>query len=110
MLHLYVGKGLIRMINPIDRKLQNYLIWRLARRYAQELSWDYVHANRKFYDDIYGFKNFWGTWYHCFHHADKSMPDALGSLFAKLHFEDKNKEKVDIIFPALSHLYPSFTS
>lgn len=62
--------------------------------YAQELSWDYIHANRIFYADVTGRESFWGNWRHCFYHAKYDMEDALGSLFAKLHFKDKNKSKV----------------
>ena len=78
------------------RKLSNYFIWRLARRYAQELSWNYIHANRVFHVDKYGVQRFAGTWLHCFWHADYSFGDALGSLYAKQHFNDKNKRKVTI--------------
>ena len=76
------------------RKLSNYFIWKLARRYAQELSWDFIHANRIFYNDVTGRENFWGTWKHCFYHAKYDMVSALGSLYAKQHFKDKNKSKV----------------
>ena len=73
------------------------MIWRLARRYAQELSWDYIHANRVFYVDLYGRPRFMGKWYHCFWHAKWNMGEALGSLYAKQHFNDRNKDKVLIL-------------
>ncbi|KAJ8298578.1 hypothetical protein KUTeg_022638 [Tegillarca granosa] len=74
--------------------LNNYLVWRLAYRYAQEMSWEYVHANREFYVDLYGRPNFLGTWLYCFYYMDRNLGDALGSLYVKDHFADKNKDKL----------------
>ncbi|KAJ8299602.1 hypothetical protein KUTeg_023662, partial [Tegillarca granosa] len=61
-----------RVVNEIEtlgenktRILNNYLVWRLADRYLQDLSWEYVHANREFYVDLYGRPNFLGTWLYC---------------------------------------------
>ncbi|XP_060556433.1 endothelin-converting enzyme homolog isoform X1 [Ruditapes philippinarum] len=79
------------------RKLSNYIVWRLARRYTQELSWNYIHAVRVFWADVYQYESLYGTWYHCFWHADHSMPDALGALYAHQHFNDKNKDKAEEI-------------
>ncbi|KAH3877144.1 hypothetical protein DPMN_001000, partial [Dreissena polymorpha] len=79
------------------RMLSNYFIWRCARTYAQEISYEYTHLNRIFSDDVTGNQNFWGTWHHCFYHANRDMPDALGSLYAKQHFNDKNKDKAEEI-------------
>ncbi|WAR03838.1 ECE1-like protein [Mya arenaria] len=76
------------------RKLSNYLIWRLARRYAQEISYEYTHANRIFYEEVWGWNSFYGDWHHCFWHASHALGDALGALYAKQHFKDKNKSKV----------------
>lgn len=78
------------------RKLSNYIIWRIAHNYAQELSWNYIHATRTFHVDKYGEQQFVGSWYHCFWHADHSMGDALGSLYAEQHFDSQNKRKVTI--------------
>lgn len=78
------------------RKLHNYMIWRLAQSYATELSWEYIHASREFFVDQYGYASFLGVNKHCFSLADKKFPDALGSLFVRDHFVDRNKEKVDL--------------
>ena len=80
------------------------MIWRLARRYAQELSWEYIHANRVFHIDKYGERaqsQFAGTWRHCFWHVTWSMSDALGSLYAEQHFNSQNKRKVKVNFSCL---------
>lgn len=74
--------------------LNNYFTWRMAYRYAQQLSWEYVHANREFYVDRYGIPQFLGTWYYCFYNMDRNMGDALSSLYVKDHFADRNKQKV----------------
>jgi hypothetical protein len=76
------------------RKLSNYIIWAIAHTYTQELSWNYIHAVRVFWADVYQYESLYGTWYHCFWHADHSMPDALGALYANQHFNDRNKNKV----------------
>ncbi|XP_052797831.1 endothelin-converting enzyme 1-like [Mya arenaria] len=80
-----------------NRKLSNYLIWRLARRYAQEISYEYTHANRIFYEEVWGWNSFYGDWHHCFWHASHALGDALGALYAKQHFKDKNKSKAEEI-------------
>ncbi|XP_052065043.1 endothelin-converting enzyme homolog [Mytilus californianus] len=77
-----------------NRMLNNYFTWRMAYRYVQQLSWEYVHANREFYVDRYGIPQFLGTWYYCFYNMDTNMGDALSSLYVKDHFADRNKQKV----------------
>ncbi|KAK3103083.1 hypothetical protein FSP39_016327 [Pinctada imbricata] len=76
------------------RMLNNYLVWRMMDRYDQDLSWEYVHANREFYVDRYGTPAFLGTWLYCFRRADAYLHDALGSLFVRDHFADENKNTV----------------
>ena len=68
----------------------------MAEKYAQEMSWEYVHANREFYVDRYGVPQFLGTWYYCFYFMDRNMGDALSSMYVKDHFADQNKQKVRI--------------
>ncbi|CAG2233724.1 ECE [Mytilus edulis] len=89
-----------------NRMLNNYFTWRMAQRYVQQLSWEYVHANREFYVDRYGIPQFLGTWYYCFYNMDMNMGDALSSLYVKDHFADRNKQKVheilDYVKKALS--------
>ncbi|KAK7490133.1 hypothetical protein BaRGS_00018655 [Batillaria attramentaria] len=64
------------------RKLHNYLVWRLSHRYVQDLSWEYIHANRQIYVDLTGVAEFLGTWRYCVSKIDRDMYEALGALFA----------------------------
>ncbi|KAL3841728.1 hypothetical protein ACJMK2_019834 [Sinanodonta woodiana] len=77
-----------------NRILNNYIVWRMARRYAQDLSSEYIHANRDFYVDVTGVAAFLGTWRYCFNYAGQYFRDGLGALYVRDHFADKNKEKV----------------
>ncbi|KAK7098413.1 hypothetical protein V1264_002714 [Littorina saxatilis] len=74
-----------------SRMLNNYLVWRMAHRYVQDLSWDYVHANREIYVDMTGVAEFLGTWKYCVRKIDTDMKEALSALFVKDHFSDANK-------------------
>lgn len=74
-----------------SRILNNYLIWRLADRYDQDLSWDYIHANRQIYVDLTGRAQFLGTWRYCVAKVDRDMKEAVGALFVQNHFSDANK-------------------
>nr|KAG5701989.1 hypothetical protein BaRGS_034571 [Batillaria attramentaria] len=38
----------------IKRKLSNYIVWRLAHRYSQDLSWEYTTAGQQFEMDMMG--------------------------------------------------------
>ncbi|KAK3605567.1 hypothetical protein CHS0354_005871 [Potamilus streckersoni] len=80
--------------NEKNRILNNYIVWRLAKRYVQDLSWEYIHANRDFYVDMTGMAAFMGTWRYCFNYISQYFRDALGALYVRDHFADKNKEKV----------------
>ncbi|XP_070200889.1 uncharacterized protein [Littorina saxatilis] len=71
--------------------LNNYLVWRMAHRYVQDLGWDYVHANREIYVDMTGVAEFLGTWKYCVRKIDTDMNEALSALFVKDHFSDANK-------------------
>ncbi|XP_064634733.1 endothelin-converting enzyme homolog isoform X2 [Lineus longissimus] len=77
-----------------DRILNNYLVWRLAQTYAQDLSWEYVHANREFYVAVSGRAEFLGTWRFCFYLVSDKMKDALSAMFVRDHFADESKPKV----------------
>lgn len=102
---LYEKDYLIRMSNLVGnlgpnstRILSNYLVWRVIHKYRQELSWDYIHANRDFYVDLYGTPNFLGTVKYCFNTMEIYLGDALSALFVRDHFSDKNKQKaVEIV-------------
>lgn len=74
-----------------SRILNNYMIWRVAHKYAQDLSWDYVHANREVYVTLADNKDFLGTWKYCVNKLDKNMNEALSALFVRNHFSDDNK-------------------
>lgn len=74
-----------------SRILNNYLIWRLADHYDQDLSWDYIHANRKINVDLTGRAEFLGTWRYCVYKLDRDMKEALGALFVQNHFSQQNK-------------------
>lgn len=77
-----------------NRKLNNYLVWRVLEVYVQDLSWEYVHANRQVYVDKYGPANFLGTQKYCFMLAKHYFDIALSSLYVYTNFEKKNKDKV----------------
>ncbi|XP_041367545.1 endothelin-converting enzyme homolog [Gigantopelta aegis] len=76
-----------------SRILNNYLTWRLTHKYVQDLSWDYIHANREFYVDLTGQAEFLGTWRYCYSIVDRDMSDAMSSLYVRDHFIDENKQK-----------------
>ncbi|XP_074652409.1 endothelin-converting enzyme homolog isoform X1 [Tubulanus polymorphus] len=80
-----------------NRILNNYLTWRLAQYYSTDLSWDYIHAAREFYEATTGRTQFQGTWQYCFNLVSRTMKDAVGAMFAKMHFKDKSKPEVEKI-------------
>ncbi|XP_046558654.1 LOW QUALITY PROTEIN: endothelin-converting enzyme homolog [Haliotis rubra] len=86
----------INNISQADRArtLHNYLVWRVLETYAQDLSMEYVHANREVYVDITGYKEFLGKWRYCFYYSNGRLPDAMSALFVADHFADQNKAKV----------------
>ncbi|XP_060086405.1 endothelin-converting enzyme 1-like [Ylistrum balloti] len=93
--YLIQMSNLVGSLGPNStRILSNYLVWRIIHKYRQELSWDYIHANRDFYVDLYGTPNFLGTTKYCFNTMEMYLGDALSALFVRDHFSDKNKAKV----------------
>ncbi|KAL8624005.1 hypothetical protein ACOMHN_040631 [Nucella lapillus] len=80
-----------------SRILNNYLIWRMADHYDQELSWDYIHANRQVYVDLNGRAEFLGTWRYCVLRVDRDMKEAVGALFVRNHFSAQNKKTAHVI-------------
>ncbi|KAL3841720.1 hypothetical protein ACJMK2_019826 [Sinanodonta woodiana] len=76
------------------RILNNYIVWGMARSYIQDLSSEYIHASRDFNVDLTGVAAFPGLWRYCFSYAGQYFRDALGALYVRDHFADKNKEKV----------------
>merc|ERR1719228_104415 len=80
-----------------SRMMHNYLMWRMAETYVQELSWDYIHANREIFVDLNGYADFLGVYKYCFHLAEVHMRDALSSLFIADHFSSFDKSTVDEI-------------
>lgn len=78
----------------VGRMLNNYMIWRLAHRYVQDLSWDYMHANRELYFDLTGEKDFLGSWRYCFNKLNDDMSEALGALFVRDHFTEADRKMV----------------
>ncbi|KAK7490082.1 hypothetical protein BaRGS_00018604 [Batillaria attramentaria] len=80
--------------NSVHRMLHNYLTWRVLETYVQDLSWEYVHANRQMYVDLYGRVEFLGTQRYCFMLAKRYFDVALGALYVNTHFDEKNKVKV----------------
>nr|KAG5701991.1 hypothetical protein BaRGS_034573 [Batillaria attramentaria] len=89
----WIQNGTAANPREFKRKLHNYMVWRLAHRYVQDLSWEYIHANRQIYVDITGVAEFLGTWRYCVNKIDRDMYEALGALFVRDHFSDANKEK-----------------
>ncbi|XP_041367218.1 endothelin-converting enzyme homolog [Gigantopelta aegis] len=87
---------MISQLDPTtkDRKLHSYLTWRIMETYVQDMSWEYVHANREMYVDIWGRVEFLGKFRYCFFYVNRKMPEALSSLFIADHFEDKNIKKI----------------
>ncbi|XP_050410954.1 endothelin-converting enzyme homolog [Patella vulgata] len=92
---IYGLSNLITNLPSADktRVLHNYMVWRLLERYAPELSWEYVHANREYYVDVFGVEQFSGKWNYCFGYVNRMMPEAMGSLFVRDHFPTENKQK-----------------
>ncbi|KAK7098449.1 endothelin-converting enzyme homolog isoform X1 [Littorina saxatilis] len=96
-----------------NRKLNNYLMWRVLEVYVQDLSWEYMHANRQVYVDKYGPANFLGTQKYCFMLAKHYFDIALSSLYVYTNFEKKNKDKVtditDTVKTAIEEMLTSNT-
>ncbi|XP_076450938.1 endothelin-converting enzyme 1-like [Babylonia areolata] len=80
-----------------SRILNNYLIWRMADHYDQDLSWDYIHANRQIYVDLTGRAQFLGSWRYCVYRVDRDMKEAMGALFVTNHFSEQNKRTAEEI-------------
>ncbi|BFZ05863.1 hypothetical protein BsWGS_08902 [Bradybaena similaris] len=80
-----------------NRMLHNYLIWRVAEMYSQDLSWEYIHANREIYVDIYNRQSFSGLYRYCIWRAKYYFSDALSALFVQEHFADESKQTVSDI-------------
>ena len=79
------------------RMLHNYLTWRVLEQYVQDLSWEYVHANRQLSVDKYGYQNFLGTKKYCFLQAQRYFDIALGVLYIRTSFDKQNKNKVGVL-------------
>uniref|UniRef100_A0A0B7AHI1 Peptidase M13 N-terminal domain-containing protein n=1 Tax=Arion vulgaris TaxID=1028688 RepID=A0A0B7AHI1_9EUPU len=77
-----------------NRMLHNYLIWRVAELYVQDLSWEYVHANREIFVDLYKKPVFSGIYRYCFSRARTYMSDALSSLYITEHLSDDSRDTV----------------
>lgn len=77
-----------------DRKriLHNYFIWRVAESYVQEMSWEYIHANREVYVDLHGRPNFSGLYRYCFVVSEHHMMDALNYLYIEQFMSKENKQ------------------
>ncbi|XP_076471293.1 endothelin-converting enzyme homolog [Babylonia areolata] len=75
-----------------SRMLNNYMMWRLASAYSRYLSWDYLHAYYTWKEEYEGSLERPQAWYSCLSWLDRAMPDAMGALFVKDHFVDKDKE------------------
>ena len=80
-----------------SRMLHNYLTWRVLEQYVQDLSWEYVHANRQLSVDKYGYQNFLGTKKYCFLQAQRYFDIALGVLYIRTSFDKQNKNKVGVL-------------
>jgi hypothetical protein len=70
------------------------MIWRLAHQYVQDLSWDYIHANREIYVAVNSQQNFLGTWRYCVNRVDRDLNEGLSALFVRNHFSDENRNSV----------------
>ncbi|KAK0050794.1 endothelin-converting enzyme-like 1 [Biomphalaria pfeifferi] len=77
-----------------NRMLHNYLIWRVVENYISELSWDYIHANREVFVDLYNRESFLGLFRYCFAVTTRYMGDALGSLYINHYFSKESRETV----------------
>ncbi|XP_012944382.1 endothelin-converting enzyme 1 [Aplysia californica] len=79
------------------RKLHNYMMWQLLNRYHHELSWDYVHAKRKFHYMTSGIKDESSGYVYCFSVAEGAMPDAMSAAFIKNFVNKKDQEEGDYL-------------
>ncbi|XP_035692118.1 endothelin-converting enzyme 1-like [Branchiostoma floridae] len=80
---------------PKLRKYHNYLMWRLIQTYVLELSSDYVHAYRIFYEAVTGRSEFPEKWKLCFEMTHQRLRWALSSLYVRDHFADDSKDKAE---------------
>ncbi|RUS78892.1 hypothetical protein EGW08_013335 [Elysia chlorotica] len=76
----------------MKRMLHNYLIWRVLESYVQEMSWEYIHANREIYVDLFGRAQFLGVYRYCFYLSEFYMGDALGHLYITQFLSKENKD------------------
>ncbi|CAG5120307.1 unnamed protein product, partial [Candidula unifasciata] len=80
-----------------NRMLHNYLIWRVVEMYAEDLSWEYIHANRELYADLHKRQAFLGLYRYCFSQTTYYYADGLSSLYVNEHFADESKQTVSDI-------------
>ncbi|XP_078681578.1 endothelin-converting enzyme 1-like isoform X3 [Branchiostoma floridae x Branchiostoma belcheri] len=85
----------ITSFGPKLRKYHNYLMWRLIQTYVLELSWDFVHAYRIFYEALTGRSEFPEKWKLCFEMSHQRLRWALSSLYVRDHFADDSKDKAE---------------
>ena len=84
--------------------LNNYLVWKALDRYNHELSSEYLHIKRQFYVDRYDDDVFDGLSSHCFKGVQSHFGMALGSLFIRDQFNERNKKEV-LVFLQSEHLW-----
>ncbi|CAH1233091.1 ECE1 [Branchiostoma lanceolatum] len=85
----------IASFGPKQRKYHNYLMWRLIQQYVLELSSDYVHTYRIFYEAVRGTSEFPEKWKICFEMTHQRLRWALSSLYVRDHFADDSKDKAE---------------
>ncbi|KAH9498970.1 hypothetical protein Btru_004111 [Bulinus truncatus] len=69
----------------------------------QELSWDYIHANKELTVDLYKRQSFSGLNSICFDSTQHFMGEAVGSLYINRHFSKQNKYTVQKITDTIRH-------
>eukprot|EP00058_Branchiostoma_floridae_P014071 XP_002599559.1 hypothetical protein BRAFLDRAFT_121777 [Branchiostoma floridae] len=88
---------------PKLRKYHNYLMWRLIQTYVLELSSDYVHAYRIFYEAVTGRSEFPEKWKLCFEMTHQRLRWALSSLYVRDHFADDSKDKIQALVDQIGY-------
>ena len=78
--------------------LNNYLTWRLVEEYVDDLSTEYVHASRRFYEAKTGRKDYQTNSRFCFKLIKNKLPEALSALFVRNHFGEESKSLVCLVY------------
>lgn len=72
------------------RLIHNYLRWRLVATYIDDLSYDYVHARRRFLDAYYGYAIHGSNEMYCTREVIRRFPLAIQRLLTVTSIQSAN--------------------